>query len=60
MKIMYCEYGKRDYKEISMSELKYYLSEEYEEEVELSIFIIALVKIEDDTLYFRECDAYDY
>lgn len=57
MKILYREYEKKEYKEISVGELKIKLSQERKE---LGIFIIELENIKDDILYFGEIDAYDY
>lgn len=60
MKIMYCKYMKMDYEEITLEELKYRTTLEYEEKTGLSVFIIVLDCIEAGVLYFSEKDAYDY
>ena len=62
MKIMYCEYGKRDYERITLQELKYRASWEYKElqEQKIGLFMITFDGVEDGVLYFSEVDAYDY
>lgn len=62
MKIMYCEWGKRDYEEITLEELKYRASWEYKEQREqkIGLFMTTFNDVEDGVLYFSEVDAYEY
>ena len=52
MKIMYRKYGKKDYEEITLQELKHRISIDYADIKYFGFYITVLEKVEENALYF--------